>query len=494
MPLSRLSRLPLETLTDVLKFTEDWKISLIIECIASSLPDSFPDAGAALDAIVIASVLPASTAIIRRHKNLADVNKDVEDVNTLLETAFVLKTFNNLNLIRTILKSGTANLKMVTYVHKRIGPSIFRIDTFENYIPKGTFMDLAANMGELKVVEYLHEHRLCRPTIHAMNFAAKEGHIEVVKWLDENTKAGCTTDAMDGAALCGHLDVVVYLNENRSEGCTLNAIDWEDAYDDEDADDDADDDSDEVADYILNHRPAWFTIRGVEAAIDGNNWDMFIRLLDGNFETLSPDLMDLAACLGRLNMIQYLHHNRRDGCTTFAMDDAAMKGHLDVVQFLHFNRSEGCTKRAMNMAACNGHLDLVAFLHENRDEGCTTHAMDWASKYGHLSVVKYLHERRQEGCTTDALDWAARNGHLEIVKFLHLKRTEGCTVQAADWAAINRHDSVAMYLVENCVKGCVQALEPTRSDFVLRGFLTSLFHDLFNNPDDYILIPANPES
>ena len=48
-----------------------------------------------------------------------------------------------------------------------------------------------------------------------------------------------------------------------------------------------------------------------------------------------------------------------------------MNGHLEVVNFLHENRTEGCTERAMNWAAENGHLDVVKFLHENRTEGCT---------------------------------------------------------------------------------------------------------------------------
>ncbi len=46
----------------------------------------------------------------------------------------------------------------------------------------------------------------------------------------------------------------------------------------------------------------------------------------------------------------------------------------------------------MDMASQNGHLDIVKFLHENRSEGCTTWAMDYASRFGYLEVVKFLHE------------------------------------------------------------------------------------------------------
>lgn len=44
--------------------------------------------------------------------------------------------------------------------------------------------------------------------------------------------------------------------------------------------------------------------------------------------------------------------------STAAMDQAAKNGHLDVVQFLHYNRQEGCTGGAMDMASRNGYLEV----------------------------------------------------------------------------------------------------------------------------------------
>jgi hypothetical protein len=46
----------------------------------------------------------------------------------------------------------------------------------------------------------------------------------------------------------------------------------------------------------------------------------------------------------------------------------------------------------MDWAAENGHLQVVEWLHENRTEGCTTNAMDSATHNGHLHVVEWLHE------------------------------------------------------------------------------------------------------
>lgn len=51
------------------------------------------------------------------------------------------------------------------------------------------------------------------------------------------------------------------------------------------------------------------------------------------------------------------------------MDLAAANGYLNIVKWLHENRTEGCTVFAMNHAACCGYLDIVKWLHENRTEG-----------------------------------------------------------------------------------------------------------------------------
>ena len=50
----------------------------------------------------------------------------------------------------------------------------------------------------------------------------------------------------------------------------------------------------------------------------------------------------------------------------------------------------------MDTAACKGDLNVVEYIHTHRHEGCTTKAMDWASKYGQLDVVKFLHENRNK--------------------------------------------------------------------------------------------------
>ncbi|KAF0690287.1 Aste57867_18313 [Aphanomyces stellatus] len=142
-------------------------------------------------------------------------------------------------------------------------------------------------------------------------------------------------------------------------------------------------------------------------------------------------LVDLAAWSGQITNLMFLHdHVHHLRCTTFAMDAAAAKGHLAIVQFLHTNRREGCSVEAMDLAATYGHLDVVQFLHTHRTEGCTTQAMDNAAWRGHLDVVEYLHTHRTEGCTAQAMQKAAANGQAHVVEYLHIHRTEGCLRRA----------------------------------------------------------------
>ncbi len=130
---------------------------------------------------------------------------------------------------------------------------------------------------------------------------------------------------------------------------------------------------------------------------------------------------DIAAKIGYLSGIVY---STNLTFTTYAMDFAAANGHLEVVKWLHNNRKEGCTTWAMDWAALNGHLDVIKWLHENRTEGCTKYAMDMSTRNGHLEVCMWLHENRTEGCTVYAMDWAVKNGHCDVIKWLHKNRKE----------------------------------------------------------------------
>ena len=44
----------------------------------------------------------------------------------------------------------------------------------------------------------------------------------------------------------------------------------------------------------------------------------------------------------------------------------------------------------MDYAAKHGHLNIIKWLHENRTEGCTSYAIESAARNGYLDIVKWL--------------------------------------------------------------------------------------------------------
>lgn len=135
-----------------------------------------------------------------------------------------------------------------------------------------------------------------------------------------------------------------------------------------------------------------FTSSDVVAAIESGNLEA-LQIMHGR-TPFPDDMIACAARKGHFEMIKWLHYNRKEKCTTWAMDGAAGNGHFDILKWLHENRTEGCTNIAMNYAATIDRLDIVIWLHENRTEGCDATALENAAEYGHLEVVKWLLEHK----------------------------------------------------------------------------------------------------
>lgn len=242
---------------------------------------------------------------------------------------------------------------------------------------------------------YFQESTLC--------FAAKKGCLDIVKLLycvdsvdfiteplinfeflsdfeyegDLYTKND-VSQAMDYAVINKHLHVLEWLLKNTNEVCTT------------------------ICDNFAYER---------------GDLELLKQLHECGVE-FDKSVMDGEAASGNLHVIQWLHENRKEGCTKGAMDRASTNGYLHVVQWLHENRKEGCTTMAMNYAAAHGHLHVVQWLHERRNEGCTQRAIDWAAASGHLEVVKWLCKNRTEGFSPDAIAWARKYNHLHVVEFM----------------------------------------------------------------------------
>lgn len=280
-----------------------------------------------------------------------------------------------------------------------------------------------AAKGDLEMVKWLCQHCVAEHRRIELKQAIAAGHVQVVEWLERAGRGIVGEVDIEEAAGNGHLEMVEWFQRRRS----LNG-------------------------------PSAFPFRINLDAAAGKGHLHVLKALASLLGTkgigfCSHRAMDSAASNGHLEIVQWLHTNRSEGCTAAAMDGAAKNGHFDVVKWLHAMRSEGCTVAAMNRAAANGHLQIVRWLHNNRREGCTTAAMDNAASNGHLQVIEWLDDHRSEGCTSVAIDSAAANGHLDVVQWLH-ERNKRCTHLAMDRAAGNGHLEMIQWLHANRSEGC----------------------------------------
>ncbi|KAF0694541.1 Aste57867_14581 [Aphanomyces stellatus] len=283
--------------------------------------------------------------------------------------------------------------------------------------------DAAAEFGQLEILQWLHARDIGQLTTWAMDKAAKNGHLDVLKWLHDHTHASCTTNAMDEAARCGHLDVLEWLHHHRSDGATDASI--RNAAENGHAD---------VLRWIFVHEPPTSTC---------STWPMDTAAQHGHVEAIrvlhehgwpaSSRAMDKAAGGGFLNVVQWLHANRNEGCTTFAMDDAACEGHLEVIQWLHRHRAEGCSTNALDLACLHGHVKVAWWLIEHRTEGCSDdgvlRGVEYAIKRGHLDLVQWFcrhHAGVQAWKGSLAISEARRFGHHKIASYLKTGRPDTC--------------------------------------------------------------------
>lgn len=147
----------------------------------------------------------------------------------------------------------------------------------------------------------------------------------------------------------------------------------------------------------------------------------------------------------------YNHINKKEQCT---WDYAAENGYLEVIKWLHANKKVGCTKSPIDYAAEYGHMEIVKWLHKNTSFRCTTDAIDYAAENGHLEIVKWIHNNIQGSyCTDWAMNFAACNGHLEVVKWLFINKKK-YTYHAMAYAAAYGYLETVKFLYENNQSAC----------------------------------------
>ncbi|EGG24378.1 hypothetical protein DFA_06528 [Cavenderia fasciculata] len=283
---------------------------------------------------------------------------------------------------------ANGNYDMVVYLTK-IFPNHNKVVSCET-----EYFEHAFKSGNVKLVRWLYQQYpkadqyFAQPRnqhLTSLDQSCKRGHFEMIDWLYANKKhVTFSTDAMDYAAEIGNLPILRFLLRNRTEGCTIKA-------------------------FIL-------------AAINGH-----IQVLKYLFERCPKtfvsqksmfNVFDQSAINNHLDVVKYLHLNHYGGdkCTIKAMDGAAS---LEMVQWLHGNRTEGCSFRAIDQAASTGKLDIIKYLIENRKERYTLQALQNAVDNGHFHVLSYLYEIKRSPITKSLdITKALKNGFIDIIKFL----------------------------------------------------------------------------
>lgn len=74
----------------------------------------------------------------------------------------------------------------------------------------------------------------------------------------------------------------------------------------------------------------------------------------------------------------------------------AVLSNLDVIRWVHDLRGYELPANMLDVAARMGNVALVQFLHEHVRHGCLNLALGYAAEFGHLDIIKFLHENRTE--------------------------------------------------------------------------------------------------
>ncbi|KAI8928724.1 hypothetical protein BC831DRAFT_509782 [Entophlyctis helioformis] len=421
----------------------------------------------------------------RSTKNLF---KTIMDYALDLDALDVAKFLVEMGLIsRNVKTAGKAGYETILWLHEH--PEIDVAWTAD-------VMDDCAARGDLRAVQWLHEHRSEGCTEWALSAAILRDHTETALWLLENRDEQPSSSAMQHLARTGRLDMIKTIvakfpklvmiqlvMDAAAEGGQLQTLQW------------------------LNNSGAsyGFSKRAFDGALAGKHESVLQWLVANSTEKLLAEtgpsmaaaggldvlkaavakfprlrltraVMDEAVTNERIPVIDWLcetgmeqitpttveqaiHANRTakfiewllEGCTgaisTATILKIVTQKRVDLLQQVHrYNNGVRFTAKVMDEAAATGSLETVQWLHANRSEGCTKKAVESAIKHKHWDVAAWLLKNRSEGCTPAGVLAAIEDGHADIVKLLHAHAGTAFPKNAAKQAIKHGHEDLAEWL------------------------------------------------
>ncbi|CAK4647445.1 unnamed protein product [Aphanomyces euteiches] len=136
--------------------------------------------------------------------------------------------------------------------------------------------------------------------------------------------------------------------------------------------------------------------------------------------------MDLAARGGHLEMVQYLHLHRKEGCTPQALAEAAANGHLEVVKYLLSLEKPFKYDAAMAAAATMGSIPIIEILARFVDTKDCREAVEVAAKHNHMDVLQWFQQHKPK-----AIAKAKSRAHLHDNRHLvqMLTKLQECSLE-----------------------------------------------------------------
>ncbi|EFA81528.1 hypothetical protein PPL_05517 [Heterostelium album PN500] len=259
----------------------------------------------------------------------------------ILQYLYSLVSERNDEEIIEILKSthlmGSAilkcNIAMLEWMNQNNDLEIFKCSS--NY-----YEFLPNRPNGLNTMKWLQSNLHLQPNENHIYPAAGSGDLETLIWVLENYKGNPNepnpelwTEVARTAARNGHVHILKWINEH--------------------------------------HRPddhQLSTLYGIAFNLSTHEHCDTIDWIHKNWPAVNFNHnYDPVTQYASLELIRWLHENLSETnteplFTLEAMNNAARFSSLEVVEFLHYNRTEGCDGRAIHHAAINGRKDIVEFL------------------------------------------------------------------------------------------------------------------------------------
>ncbi|GLE00589.1 hypothetical protein PINS_up009346 [Pythium insidiosum] len=282
------------------------------------------------------------------------------------------------------------------------------------------------DLATLKRLYFLHNSQ---PTIRkmgrfwprsVMHDAAVEGNLKLLQWVHEHTNEPCRSYTLTHTLRAGHWDVADWLLQHRPDS------------------------TQEVPCEAIN------------IAAAAGRLDIIQRLRACNPEPWPSRVLDTAATSGHLEVVKFLkpHFTEEDASNAMAM--AAANGQLDVVQWLHevgSPRSSEAMLRAVQGRHVNVVEFLWETRDAELDAAsCPTmiglnRARLVAVAGGSCKILRLMIERAHLTFPAFALARAAAHGQLDVIKLLLASRPREDVVEAFRCSA--KHPAVTRFLLEH---------------------------------------------